>query len=300
MSLISLTSGVTASEAQRTLTASFAAAGLDTPGLDARLLLQAASGRTREQLVVEPAFHLTSEQSDSLSNMARRRLAHEPVSRILGERAFWGRLFEITPATLDPRPDTETLVQLALDLVHEENGTRRPLRILDIGTGTGCILVTLLAELPHAQGTGVDISAAALEVAARNASRHEVSARTLWRETSVLGGIAGPFDLIVSNPPYIPTAAIAALDPEVRSFDPCLALDGGPDGLGFYRRIVASARAAIAPGGWCAVEVGAGQADAVMDLIEREFAGAGSPATRTRNDLGGHTRCVAWKPHPQP
>ncbi len=299
MPLSTLTSGATASQAQRTLTACFAAAGLDTPGLDARLLLQAASGRTREQLVVDAAFRLSSEQSELLSNMATRRLAHEPVSRILGARAFWGRLFEITPATLDPRPDTETLVQLALDLAREEGWTRRPLRILDIGTGSGCILVTLLAELPHAHGTGVDISAAALEVAARNASRHAVRARTVWRETSVLDGIAGPFDLIVSNPPYIPTAEIAALDPEVRSFDPCLALDGGPDGLGFYRRIVSAAESAIAPGGWCAVEVGAGQAKAVLDLIERHFTGVGSPATRTRNDLGHHTRCVAWKPHPQ-
>ncbi len=299
MASISFPSSVTIGEAQRTLTACFAAAGLESPGLDARLLLQAASGRTREQLVVEPAFRLSSDQSELLSNMATRRLAHEPVSRILGERAFWGRLFEITPATLDPRPDTETLVQLALDLAHEEGWTHHPLRILDIGTGTGCILVTLLAELPHAHGTGVDISAAALAVAARNASRHAVSARTVWRETSVLDGIAGPFELIVSNPPYIPTAAIAALDPGVRAFDPRQALDGGPDGLGFYRRIVSTAPAAITPGGWCAVEVGAEQADAVMDLIERQSAGAGISTTRTRRDLGNHTRCVAWKPHPQ-
>ena len=286
-----------AGRAQRAVTALLAAAGIDSPALDARLLLQAATGRTREQLVIDPDFPLSQEQSATLSRFAARRLAREPVSRILGERAFWGRNFEVTSDTLDPRQDTETLVEFVLDLMCEEARTRGPLRVLDIGTGTGCILVTLLAELPAARGTGVDLSTAALAVAARNAARHRVGGRAAWWEVNVLDGVAGPFDIIVSNPPYIPSAEILALEPEVRTFDPRLALDGGSDGLDYYRRIVAAVRKVTAPGGWCVVEVGAGQAAAVVEQIEKQSGGAGVSTIRTRADLGGHTRCVAWKPH---
>src|SRR5262249_30434047 len=162
------------------------------------------------------------------------------------------------PDTLDPRPETETLVELVLDIVRDEGWGARPLRLLDIGTGTGCILLTLLAELATAEGLGTDVSTAALDVARGNAARLGLEGRVAWQHARGLDGIAGPFDLIVSNPPYIPSAEIGTLEPEVARFDPRLALDGGGDGLDVYRDIVASAPAVTASDGWCVVEIGAG------------------------------------------
>lgn len=200
------------------------------------------------------------------------------MAQIVGARLFWGRSFEVTPDVLDPRPETETLVAAALETPFA--------RVLDLGTGTGCTLLTLLAERPEATGMGSDLSEAALQVAARNAARHGIAADLVqsdWYE-----GIGGRFDLIVSNPPYIPVAEIAGLAPEVRDHEPRIALTDGGDGLGAYRAIAAGAAAHLAPAGRLLVEVGAGQAPSVQEI----FAAAGLDCVGTRPDLEGRARVV--------
>lgn len=295
-----IVAGTTIGAATLAIGARLAAAGIENARLDARRLIEAATGLSSERLLMEPGRALGVAEAVRLAAMVERRQAREPVSRIVGRRAFWKRTFEITPDTLDPRPDTETLVELALDLVAEErwrDGLHgRPIRILDIGTGSGCILLTLLAELPFSTGLGTDISKGALATAAGNAASLGLVARAEWQCADLLDGVQGPFDLVVSNPPYIPTGDIAGLDAEVRVFDPRGALDGGGDGLGLFRRIARDAWRVLSPGGWVAVEVGAGQADAAADIARRAGGAAGSRPVRTRSDIGGHTRCVAWKP----
>jgi release factor glutamine methyltransferase len=214
-----------------------------------------------------------------------RREAREPVSRILGEREFHGRPFRVTPDTLDPRPDTETLVQMALALMP------KTARFLELGAGTGAVAVTLLAERPECFGVATDISAAALAVARGNAERHGVADRLRLLEGSWFEPVSGVFDIIVSNPPYIPAGDIAGLSPDVRSFDPRLALDGGADGLDAYRAIAAGAADRLVPGGHVAVEIGAGQAAEVAAI----FLLAGFLPAGQHLDLGGHVRCLAFQ-----
>jgi release factor glutamine methyltransferase len=223
------------------------------------------------------------------------------VSRILGERGFYGRTFRITSATLDPRPCTETVIEAALAIAAREGWRERPIRILDIGTGSGALLLTLLAELPLARGVGTDISTDALSAAQANAAYLGVASRALFLNRRSLDGIAGDgiegtFDLMVSNPPYIPSGDIAALDPDVRDYDPLGALDGGEDGLEIYRELAAGF-VQLVPKGWVLLEVGAGQAEAV-ERIFREVAGEGCLGEVSLwQDLGQHTRCVAIKTH---
>lgn len=288
--------GMTIAEATRSIGARLAAEGIEDARLDARRMIEVATGLSSERLVMEPRRTLDEAEALRLAAMVERRLAREPVSRIIGRRDFWRRSFEITPDTLDPRPDTETLVELALDLATEEEWRGKPIRILDIGTGSGCILLTLLGELGRATGVGTDISEGALATAGRNAARLGLEARVAWQRADLIDGIEGRFDLVVSNPPYIPSGDIAGLAPEVRGFDPHRALDGGSDGLDFYRRITSGIAGALAPGGWVAVEVGAGQAAAVGQLVGQVADPAAGSSWRTHKDLGGHTRCVAWKP----
>jgi release factor glutamine methyltransferase len=286
----------TAAAAVREIAAGLASRGFDTPSLDARLLVEAATGESREALAMCPERALTPDERQRLDDYVTRRLADEPVSRILGRRSFYGREFVITRATLDPRPESETLIESALEIVAARGMTHQPVRLLDIGTGSGCLLLTLLAELPMATGVGTDPSAAALAVAAGNAQRIGVEERVLWAQADGLAGIAGPFDLAVANPPYIPSGEIAALPAAVRDYDPRLALDGGADGMAIYRRIIAAARRVV-PAGALILEVGAGQADAVIELI-RTLPGASSAGNiDTRMDLSGHTRCVLWRTH---
>ncbi|MGH6820575.1 MAG: peptide chain release factor N(5)-glutamine methyltransferase, partial [Methylocella sp.] len=209
--------------------------GIETAALDARLLLQYAAGLSHENIVANSGQPLGARAAGKLQGLMARREAHEPVSRILGEREFLGRVFRVTPAVLDPRPETEVLVGEALKQL------KPGARVLDIGTGSGAIIVSLLAECPGATGVATDISQAALEVARLNAQRLGVAKRLQWLHCSWFEGVAGRFDLIVSNPPYIPWAAIAALPASVRGFDPHWALDGGPDGLEAYRRLAAGA-----------------------------------------------------------
>ena len=265
-------------------TARLKAAGADTPTLDARLLLQAAAGLSREDLILGPDRPLTPEQLARFESFIARRERHEPVSRILGEREFYGRVFRVTPDTLDPRPDTETIIEAALPLMP------RGARLLDLGTGTGAIAVTLLGERPDASGVATDLSPAALAVAGENARSLGVAGRLELREGSWFAPVDGRFDLILSNPPYIPEGDISDLSPDVRNFDPSLALSGGTDGLDPYRIIASGAAAHLAAGGHVLVEIGAGQAQD----IEAIFAAAGfRPAGRYR-DLGGHDRALAF------
>lgn len=283
----------------RAIAERLSAVGIDDARLDARILLAAATGLSRERLLLEEGRALTPDEARRLDALVRRRLAREPVTRILGERHFYGRRFEVTPDTLDPRPDTETLVDLALEIARDEGWLGSPIEIADIGTGTGCILLTLLAELPRARGIGIDISGAAIEVAKRNAATLGVEHRVTWRLARTLDGLEGAPHLIVSNPPYIPSGDIPRLDPEVRCFDPSQALDGGKDGFAVLREIVAASTAW--PNGtspWFAVEIGAGQENGLIDLIFKDCGPAARSTVRLRNDLGGHARCVAWKTHP--
>lgn len=274
------TAGRLIAEARR----AFEAAKIDTAALDARLLLQHAAGLTHEEIAAEPDRAVGAAEAKRFRELVARRTAREPVSRILGEREFHGRGFEVTAAVLDPRPDTETLIDAALAL------RPAPRRLLDLGTGSGAIIVTLLAEWPDATGIATDLSAAALAVAARNARRHRVNGRVDFIHGNWFESVAGRFDLIVSNPPYIPLGEIAGLAADVRDFDPPRALDGGPDGLEAYRRIAARAGAHLEPQGAVLVEIGAGQGEAV----EAIFRTAGLSCRDRVLDLGGHLRCLGF------
>jgi release factor glutamine methyltransferase len=259
-------------------------AGSDTPTLDARLLLQAAAGLTREDLILGPDRLPSPDQLGRYETFLARRERHEPVSRILGEREFYGRVFKVTSATLDPRPDTETIIDAALKVMPQAA------RLLDLGTGTGAIAITLLAERPDAIGMATDLSPDALAVAGENAARLGVAERLTLRDGSWFAPVSGTFDIILSNPPYIPAGEIAGLDPDVRNFDPALALSGGADGFDPYRVIASGAAAHLGEGGHVLVEIGAGQAADV----EAIFAAQGFAASARHRDLGGHTRCLGF------
>jgi release factor glutamine methyltransferase len=263
-----------------------AAHGIETATLDARLLLQAASGLRHEDIVAEPDLNVPPDVAAQFSMFIERRCKFEPVSRILGTREFYGRSFRVTPDVLDPRADTETLIGAALGLVKGKG----PLRILDLGTGSGAIAVTLLAELPEASAVASDLSAAALAVAKSNAEALGVAGRASFVQSNWFEGIDGKFDLIVSNPPYIPLGEIAGLAPDVRVFDPARALDGGPDGLEAYRRLASGAGSHLAPQGHIILEIGAGQENAVNNLFKEQ-----GFARETRHfDLSGHIRCLVF------
>lgn len=242
-------------------------AGIETPELDARLLLCHAAALTHESFVARAGEALQPEAAVRLEALVRRRASREPISRITGTREFYGRSFLVDESALDPRPDTETLIEVALALIEKTGRREEPLRLLDLGTGTGCILLTLLAELPKARGLGTDLSPAALRLAEANARRLGVAGRASFLASDWLDAIHGEFDLIVSNPPYIASGEIERLAPEVAHHDPYLALDGGPDGLKAYRRIAAGAARLVAPKGAILVEIGASQAPVVAGLL---------------------------------
>ncbi|WP_374632655.1 peptide chain release factor N(5)-glutamine methyltransferase [Ferrovibrio sp.] len=264
------------------------AAGCDTPRLDAVLLLAQALGITPDRVRLSPDMKLDADAAARFAAMLVRRAAREPVSHILGRREFWGLDFKVSPAVLDPRPDSETLVQAVLDAVPDRKAA---LRLVDFGTGSGCLLLALLHELPKATGLGVDASGAALDVARDNAARLGLAGRANF----VLGdwgvGLAGPFDILISNPPYIETAAIAGLADDVRKHEPLSALDGGADGLDCYRRLLPDMARLAAGNAILALEVGQGQADAVAGLLAS--LGGVNPAGIARiHDLGGVARVV--------
>lgn len=276
-------------------------AGIEDAAAEARWLVAAAADVNALDLVLSEGRPVAPDIVDRIGAYTQRRSAREPLSRIIGRRAFYGRDFNLSEGTLDPRPDTETIIDVVLSIWAERNWPGRQVKILDVGTGTGAILITLLAELPSARGIGIDISADALHTAAQNASRLGVAARATFKQFDVCSGLGGDtiqsadgFDFIVSNPPYIPSAKLAHLQPEVRLHDPAAALDGGSDGLDFYR-ILAKSVVALSPGGWLVVEVGAGQSGAVEALFHAAAPGA---QLRTAVDLAGHTRIVAMQPRP--
>lgn len=278
----------TRTEALRELRRTLSEAGFETAALDARLLLLEALGISPTELITGSEVPLTPEQAETLSAFVQRRLNHEPVARIVGEREFWGLPFRLSPETLVPRPDTETLVETALDLLPD---LQAPLKVVDFGTGSGCILVALLHELPNATGLGVDLSFGALVTARANARDNRVGSRCHFALSRWADAVAGPFDLIVSNPPYIASGVIPSLDEEVREHDPMLALDGGPDGLEPYRILLSEAERLLAPGGLLAVEIGYDQAEAMSRLAWLH----NLEILRIAPDLSGNPRCVAMK-----
>jgi len=267
-------------------------AGIDTPELDARLLLCHAAGLSHEAYAANACAAVQPGALARLDEAIGRRLRREPVSRITGTREFYSRPFSIAPQALDPRPDTETLIKAALALVERRGWREKALTLLDLGTGTGCILITLLAEMPQAHGIGTDLSPGALALAAANAERLGVGARASFVSADWLDGIGGTYDLILSNPPYVTSGEIAGLAREVAGYDPLLALDGGVDGLDAYRRIAARAPKVLAEGGSLLVEIGAGQAADVQDIVRA----AGlklDPDYAISHDLAGRPRVVA-------
>ncbi len=279
--------------AARKLGRMFEEAGLENPLLDARILAAEACGRDPSGLILDRDSAVSVEQAARIANFAARRLAGEPVSRILGRREFWGLSFRITPDTLDPRPETELLVETVLAHVKPRNLTHAPLRVLDLGTGSGCILGALLSELPHAQGIGIDRSEAALAVARYNLSRLGLQDRAAFLCGNWMSATGGVFDVIVCNPPYIAPSEICQLEPEVRVYDPYLALDGGEDGLDAYRAVIPGALAAIREGGLAVFETGDRQSEAVLNLMKLSASGAGFSGLRVLKDLGGAGRAVA-------
>jgi release factor glutamine methyltransferase len=279
-------------EAVRRVTDGLTAAGVDDAGTDARRLVAAALNATAARLIADPTRTLSGGEQTQLAAFTRRRQNREPVSRILGQREFYGRTFLLSPAVLDPRPDTETVIDVALEQVRQSQSVR----VLDIGTGSGALLLTLLAEWPQATGVGTDISADALSIARTNASALGLSDRATFQLADMQHGIPTGFDVIVSNPPYIPSGDLAGLSPEVRQFDPKLALDGGRDGLVYYRALAAALSEQHGSGPkprLIVLEVGAGQSAAVTQILQPLCGEAGQ--ILSRRDLGGHVRCVALK-----
>ena len=271
----------TVREALAAGTARLAAAGVPDAARDTRRLMAAALAVAPDRVTLVDKEVLAPAAADAFDAMLAERLRFRPVAQIVGVRAFWGREFAVSGAVLDPRPETETLVALAL-------AGAAPERVLDLGTGSGAILVTLLAEWPAAQGVGTDIDPGALAVAAANAARHGVAARAEFREADWTVGIAARFGLVVSNPPYIPAADVETLAPDVRLWEPRHALTPGPTGLESYRRIAAGLAAVLAPNGRALFEIGAGQGPAVAAL----FGEAGFARVRVHPDLDGRDRVV--------
>ncbi len=268
----------TVTAARHAATAFLAAHDIETPDLDARILLGEVLRLDLTGLVTSAERPISSAEADALSRLLERRVTGEPVARLLGRKEFWGLDFQLSDATLIPRPDTETVVETALDILRAEGRHDQPLRIADLGTGTGAILLALLSELPLASGIGTDTSDLGYEDRATLVHCHYA------------GGLSGPFDLIVSNPPYIPADDIANLAVEVRDHDPHLALDGGPDGLVAYREIVPRAHETLLPGGWLILEVGINQSDEVIKMMAESGL---IPAGPARADLAGIPRVVA-------
>lgn len=266
-------------------------AGCDTPSLDARLLIQHALDLDRADLLFMSDKRLDPADAATAWELVERRAARAPVSRIIGKRGFWTLDLGVNAATLDPRPDTETVVDAILEARPDRDA---PLRILDLGTGSGAILLALLSEYPAATGIGVDLAAGAAAQAAANAEACELADRASFMVGNWGDGLtAGAFDVIVSNPPYIPSAEIETLAPEVREHDPLQALDGGADGLDAYRLLADQAPGLLADGGVVAFEVGCGQADQVAELLTL----AGLTVSGVRVDLGGIARCVRAEKH---
>jgi release factor glutamine methyltransferase len=287
--------GSTVEGARRTLTVRFKSGSIESAELDARILVGAALGLDLTGLIAAAQRPLTSDESLRLENFANHRLSGEPIARIVGYREFWGLPLKLSPATLVPRPDTETVVELGLEMLNAVSGPNHQLRIADLGTGSGAILLALLSELPEAYGFGTDISVAALRTARANAAGLGLAGRAGFIACDYAAALSGAFDLMVSNPPYIRTADIAGLAIEVRDHDPRAALDGGADGLDAYRKLIPQAARLLAQRGALVVEAGQGQSDDIQGLMTA----AGLTLERpTKADLAGIRRAVAGRKLP--
>ena len=283
-----LEASITVGGARRALARMFAAAGLDTPALDARVIVGHALGLDHAALAAAAERALGPEDRERIAAMAARRLAREPVARIVGIKEFWGLPLRVTPDVLVPRPETETVVETALAALDRDGDRTRPLRIADLGTGSGALLLALLSELPNAFGVGTDRSVAALSVARDNAEQLGLAARAGFVACDLARALVDPFDVVVANPPYVGTSEFTQLAHEVRDHDPFLALDGGPDGLRVYRALSADVPRLIGAGGHFVVEVGVGQAAAVAALFSQR-----QPLdVRTACDLAGIPRAA--------
>ncbi len=260
--------------------ARLAAAGVDGAAREARLLLRAVTGLSGTALAGDLSAPLSAPERARLAAAVAARAGRRPMAQILGRRAFWGRDFTVTADTLDPRPETETLVEAAL--------AGPVTRVLDLGTGTGCLLLTLLAERPRALGLGTDRSGPALAVAARNSRRLGLAGRAAFARADWLDGLWGRYDLVISNPPYIAAAEMAGLAPEVARHEPRAALTPGADALTAYHRIAAGMARVLAPGGRTVLEIGRGQAAEVSEILEA----AGLHLVEIRPDLGGTPRAI--------
>lgn len=268
----------------REIKEAFRESGLETPDLDAKLLLSYALGCAPQDVILKPDTPVTP--NAVLDDAVARRLKREPVSKITGTRGFYGLEFEVRTDVLDPRPDTETLVDAVRKFLSSTG--EGDVEILDICTGTGCIPLALLSVLPHARALGVDISPAALRLAQRNAEKLGLAARMTVMKSNWAQDVTGRFDIITCNPPYIPSADIDSLAPDVRHYDPILALDGGKDGLDAYRIVFPQIRTLLRDGGMAFFEIGAGQAHDIARLA----ADCGLRVTSVVSDLGGIERVV--------
>lgn len=283
-----MTDAATVGAALNAAQARLKSVGVDTPRLDAILLLAEAGGLSEDLIRSRPETRLSPEAAAAFEALLQRRLRREPVSKIIGRREFWSLEFRTSPDVLDPRADSETLVAGVLAAIPNRNAA---LRIVDFGTGSGCLLLSLLHELPSATGVGIDVSPPALAVAKENAERFAMSSRCMFRLGSWGKGIEGSFDILISNPPYIESGVVPGLEPEVADFDPLLALDGGADGLDAYRALIPDMARLAVTGAVAALEVGVGQDVAVGRLL----AGAGFGEIAVLPDLGGINRVVTGR-----
>lgn len=265
-----------------------AKAGIDGAAREVRLLLQAAAGIPIATQIAFPERTIEIAAAARFDVLLERRARREPMAHILGQREFWSLAFKVTADTLDPRPDSETLVQAVLDQLPDRSAA---LRLIDFGTGTGCLLLALLHELPNATGAGVDVSAAALAVATENANALGLAQRTSFHRSDWDDGLASGFDIVLSNPPYIPSEDIAGLQPEIASYEPRLALDGGPDGLDAYRRLGPATARLLVPDGLAAFEIGIGQGESVRRIM----AAAGLRHITTARDLAAVERSLLFR-----
>jgi release factor glutamine methyltransferase len=277
---------LTLSEAIRDISHRLAACAVDNVGAEARMLLLGAAGLSRSDLIANPDRRLDRDAAEKLRQWLTRRLAGEPATRIIGERHFWTLSLRVTPDVLDPRPDSETIVSAALDTLGPR--TSEPLRILDLGVGSGALLLSMLSGCPLATGVGVDLSEEACAVARDNAVRNGLEARAEIRQGRWTEGLTETFDLVLSNPPYIETATIEDLSVEVRGHDPKLALDGGPDGLDAYRDLASALGGVMRPGAITVLELGIGQGPAVAGLAEA----AGLRVVGSKKDFAGVERAL--------
>ena len=289
--------GLTLAQTQHMITDLFAQNLINTPALDARLLLCAACQIDDVQLILQDNQTLPLTQARSLAKLVTARLSGQPVSRIINHREFYGLPFRLSKHTLDPRPDSETLVTAVLDKLLSQHPSQaqltkthkdKKLSVLDLGTGSGCLLLAVLSELPNAMGLGVDISAGALRMARLNASLNGLRARAFFRQSHWFSHVSGRFDIILSNPPYICAEDLAGLAPEVKDYDPIRALVANQNGFGDFIKITNKARLFLNQGGWLGFEVGKGQADAVAQMMSV----SGFSHIEMLKDLAGIDRVV--------